>query len=228
MKRTQFVEGVDIMSNKIKGFIFDLDGVITDTAEYHYKSWQKLADEEDLFFNREINEQLRGVSRMDSLEIILDGKELPDDVKKEWTDRKNAYYQEYLEEITKENILDDMEAKLNKLKEDGFKIAVASSSRNARKVLKNLQISDMFDTISDGNSVENAKPAPDLFLHTAEKLGLKAEECVVLEDAESGVEAALAANMKAVGVGPQERVGKAHLVYSRVSDIDFAEILEKL
>jgi len=216
------------MSNKIKGFIFDLDGVITDTAEYHYKSWQKLADEEDLFFNREINEQLRGVSRMDSLEIILDGKELPDDVKKEWTDRKNAYYQEYLEEITKENILDDMEAKLNKLKEDGFKIAVASSSRNARKVLKNLQISDMFDTISDGNSVENAKPAPDLFLHTAEKLGLKAEECVVLEDAESGVEAALAANMKAVGVGPQERVGKAHLVYSRVSDIDFAEILEKL
>jgi len=228
MKQTQFVEGVDIMSNKIKGFIFDLDGVITDTAEYHYKSWQKLADEEDLFFNREINEQLRGVSRMDSLEIILDGKELPDDVKKEWTDRKNAYYQEYLEEITKENILDDMEAKLNKLKEDGFKIAVASSSRNARKVLKNLQISDMFDTISDGNSVENAKPAPDLFLHTAEKLGLKAEECVVLEDAESGVEAALAANMKAVGVGPQERVGKAHLVYSRVSDIDFAEILEKL
>jgi len=228
MKQTQFVEGVDIMSNKIKGFIFDLDGVITDTAEYHYKSWQKLADEEDLFFNREINEQLRGVSRMDSLEIILDGQELPDDVKKEWTDRKNAYYQEYLEEITKENILDDMEAKLNKLKEDGFKIAVASSSRNARKVLKNLQISDMFDTISDGNSVENAKPAPDLFLHTAEKLGLKAEECVVLEDAESGVEAALAANMKAVGVGPQERVGKAHLVYSRVSDIDFAEILEKL
>lgn len=228
MKQTQFVEGVDIMSNKIKGFIFDLDGVITDTAEYHYKSWQKLADEEDLFFNREINEQLRGVSRMDSLEIILDGKELPDDVKKEWTDRKNAYYQEYLEEITKENILDDMEEKLNKLKEDGFKIAVASSSRNARKVLKNLQISDMFDTISDGNSVENAKPAPDLFLHTAEKLGLKAEECVVLEDAESGVEAALAANMKAVGVGPQERVGKAHLVYSRVSDIDFAEILEKL
>ncbi len=216
------------MSNKIKGFIFDLDGVITDTAEYHYKSWQTLADEEDLFFNREINEQLRGVSRMDSLEIILDGKEVPEDVKKEWTDRKNAYYQKYLEEISKENILDDMEEKLNKLKEEGFKIAVASSSRNARKVLKNLQISEMFDTISDGNSVENAKPAPDLFLHTAEKLGLKAEECVVLEDAESGVEAALAADMKAVGVGPQERVGKAHLVYSNVSDIDFDEILEKI
>jgi len=216
------------MSNNIKAFIFDLDGVITDTAEYHYKSWQKLADEEGLFFNREINEQLRGVSRMDSLEIILDGKELAEDLKKEMTDRKNAYYQKYLEKISKEDILDDMESKLIELKEQGFKIAVASSSRNARKVLKNLKISDLFDTISDGNSVENAKPAPDLFLHTAEKLGVEAEECVVLEDAESGVEAALAANMIAVGVGPDDRVGKAHLVYSKVAEIDFEEILEKI
>jgi beta-phosphoglucomutase len=217
-----------IMANEIKAFIFDLDGVITDTAEYHYKSWQKLADEENLVFNREINEKLRGVSRMDSLDIILDGKKLPEDIKKEWTDRKNAYYQKYLEEITKENILDDMEAKLNRLKNDGFKIAVGSSSRNARKVLKQLQIYDMFDAISDGNSVENAKPAPDLFLHTAKNLGLKPEECVVLEDAESGVEAALAANMKAVGVGPESRVGKAHLVYGNVGSIDFDEILKKL
>ncbi|MCC3145863.1 beta-phosphoglucomutase [Halanaerobium sp. Z-7514] len=216
------------MSNNIKAFIFDLDGVITDTAEYHYKSWQKLADEEGLFFNREINEQLRGVSRMDSLEIILDGKELAEDLKKEMTDRKNAYYQKYLEKISKEDILDDMESKLIELKEQGFKIAVASSSRNARKVLKNLKISDLFDTISDGNSVENAKPAPDLFLHTAEKLGVEAEECVVLEDAESGVDAALAANMIAVGVGPDDRVGKAHLVYSKVAEIDFEEILEKI
>jgi len=216
------------MAKKIKGFIFDLDGVITDTAEYHYKSWQKLADEEDLFFNREVNEQLRGVSRMESLEIILDGKEIPEDLKKEWTDRKNAYYQEYLEEISKDDILDDMEAKLKKLKADGFKLAVGSSSRNARKVLKHLQITDVFDTIADGNSVENAKPAPDLFLHAAKNLGLEPEECVVLEDAESGVEAALAANMGAVGVGPEGRVGKAHLVYRNVRDIDFDEILKKL
>ena len=216
------------MGTKIKGFIFDLDGVITDTAEYHYKSWQELADEEDLFFDREVNEQLRGVSRMDSLDIILDGKEVPADVKKEWTDRKNAYYQEYLEEITKADILDDMEAKLNKLKADGYKLAVGSSSRNARKVLEHLQITDIFDTIADGNSVESAKPAPDLFLHAAKNLGLDPEECVVLEDAESGVEAALAANMKAVGVGPEARVGKAHLVYANVSDIDFDEILKKL
>lgn len=216
------------MKDKIKGFIFDLDGVITDTAEYHYKSWQTLADEEGLTFNREINEQLRGVSRMDSLDIILDGKDVPEETKKEWTDRKNGYYQEYLEEISKDDILDDMESKLKRLIEDGYKIAVASSSRNAKKVLKNLGITEMFDTISDGNSVENAKPAPDLFLHTAEKIGLKPEECVVLEDAESGVEAALAANMKAVGVGPEKRVGKAHLVYSSVEEIDFDEIIESL
>lgn len=216
------------MANEIKAFIFDLDGVITDTAEYHYKSWQTLADEEDLFFNREINEKLRGVSRMDSLEIILDGKEVDEKTKKEWTDRKNAYYQKYLEQITKENILDDMEAKLKRLKADGYKIAVGSSSRNARKVLKQLKIYDMFDAISDGNSVDNAKPAPDLFLHTAKNLGLKPEECVVLEDAKSGVEAALAANMKAVGVGPEARVGKANLVYGNVGSIDFDEILKKL
>ena len=216
------------MAKEIKAFIFDLDGVITDTAEYHYKSWQSLADEEDLFFNREVNEKLRGVSRMASLEIILDGKEVDEDTKKEWTDRKNKYYQKYLEEITKENILDDMEAKLERLKNEGYKIAVGSSSRNARKVLKQLKIYDMFDAISDGNSVENAKPAPDLFLHTAKNLGLEPEECVVLEDAESGVEAALAANMKAVGVGPESRVGKAHLVYAKVEDIDFDEIIKKL
>lgn len=216
------------MTNEIKAFIFDLDGVITDTAEYHYQSWQTLADEEDLFFNREINEKLRGVSRMASLEIILDGKEVAEDIKKEWTDRKNAYYQKYLEEITKENILDDMEAKLKRLKADGYKIAVGSSSRNARKVLKQLEIYDIFDAISDGNSVENAKPEPDLFLHTAKNLGVKAEECVVLEDAESGVEAALVANMKAVGVGPKSRVGKANLVYETVGLIDFDEIIKKL
>ena len=215
------------MTKEIKAFILDLDGVITDTAEYHYKSWQKLADEEDLFFNREVNEHLRGVSRMESMDIILDGKEVPADVKKKWTDRKNEYYQKYLEEITKADILDDMEAKLNKLKAEGFKLAVGSSSRNARKVLKQLKITNLFDTISDGNSVEHAKPAPDLFLHTAEKLDLEPEECVVLEDAKSGIEAALAANMKAVGVGPEERVGKAHLVYANVDNIDFDEILAK-
>lgn len=215
------------MTKKIKGFIFDLDGVITDTAEYHYKSWQKLADEVNLNFNRQVNEKLRGVSRMESLEIILDGREIPEAQKKEWTDRKNNYYQKYLKNLSKANILDDMENKLKKLKSLGYKTAVGSASRNARKVLKQLEISDLFDTISDGNSVDRPKPAPDLFLYTAKKLGLKAAECIVLEDAESGVEAALAAEMKVVGIGPKSRVGKAHLVYTDVDSIDFTEILQK-
>lgn len=213
---------------EIKGFIFDLDGVITDTAEFHYKSWQKLADEEDLFFNREVNEKLRGVSRMESLNIILADQDIPAAKKKEWTDRKNEYYQKYLTEISKANILDDMEAKLEKLKAEGYKLAVGSSSRNAKKVLKQLKITNLFDIIADGNSVERAKPAPDLFLYAAQGLGLKAAECVVLEDAESGVEAALAAEMRVIGLGPESRVGKADLVYANVSEINFEEIIKKL
>lgn len=216
------------MAKEIKGFIFDLDGVITDTAEYHYKSWKKLAEEESLFFNRKINEKLRGVSRMHSLEIILAGKEISQSKKKEWTDRKNEYYQEYLEEITKENILDDMEEKLKRVKADGFKLAVGSASRNAKKVLKHLQISNLFDIIGDGHSVEKPKPAPDLFLYIAKEIGLAPEECVVVEDAKSGVAAALEANMKTVGIGPEIRVGKADLVYPDVDSMNIDEILNNL
>ncbi|MGM0603455.1 MAG: beta-phosphoglucomutase [Bacillota bacterium] len=214
------------MSKKIKAFIFDLDGVITDTSEYHFESWKKLSEEEGLKFDRKINEKLRGVSRMRSLEIILDGKELSDSVKKDFTDRKNEYYQQSLENLDKDNIIDNMETILKSLKDRGFKIAVASSSKNAKKVLKRLKIIDIFDTISDGNSVQNAKPAPDLFLHTAEKLNLKPEECVVVEDAESGIKAALEANMMAVGIGPEDRLNGADIIYSEVSEINIDEILE--
>ncbi len=213
------------MNNNIKGFIFDLDGVITDTSEYHFQSWKQLSEEEGFEFNREINEKLRGVSRMRSLEIILNGKKLSDSEKKELTDRKNKHYQQLLENLNKDNIIGNMENILKTLKERNFKIAVASSSKNAKKVLKRLKIIDIFDTISDGTSVENAKPAPDLFLHTAEKLGLKPEECVVIEDAESGIKAALKANMRAVGIGPEERLSGADIIYSEVSKLNIDEIL---
>lgn len=213
------------MKNNIKGFIFDLDGVITDTSEYHFQSWKQLSEEEGFEFNREINEKLRGVSRMRSLEIILDGKKLSDTEKKALTDRKNRHYQQLLENLNKDNIIGNMENIVKKLKQRGFKIAVASSSKNAKKVLKRLKIIDIFDTISDGNSVDNAKPAPDLFLHTAEKLGLKPEECVVVEDAESGIKAALKANMLAVGIGPEERLNGADIIYAEVSELNIDEIL---
>ena len=214
------------MKRQIKSFILDLDGIITDTAEYHYKAWKKMAKEEGISFNREDNEQLRGVSRRKSLEIILGDKKVSEEKIQEMMDRKNGYYQDYLTKLDKNDLLPGAFELIQKIKNLNLKIAVASSSRNAKTVIKNLDIGDLFDTISDGNSVENSKPAPDLFLHTAEVLDLKPEKCVVIEDAKSGVEAALEANMIAVGVGPEKRVGEAHYRYDKVSDIDINEILD--
>ncbi len=211
----------------IKAFILDLDGVITDTAEFHFQGWKRLAEEEGIEFTRDDNEALRGVSRRRSLEILL-GEHQDDyseEEMQEMMDRKNGYYQDLLKQMTDDDLLPGARELLNTLKESGFKIAVASASRNAKTVLNSLKITDEFDTISDGHSVDNPKPAPDIFVHTADKLGVKPEESVVIEDAEAGVEAALAAEMTAVGVGPEERVGKAHYRYDSTADIDVEEIL---
>mgnify|MGYP006277501737 FL=1 len=214
------------MIDKIKAFILDLDGVITDTAEFHFKAWKKMADEEGIPFEREDNEKLRGVSRRKSMELILDGREMAEEKIQKLMDRKNRYYNDFLENLSHDDLLPGAQELIDEIIRRGYKIAVASSSRNAKTVIKNLGIMDIFDTISDGHSVENSKPAPDLFLHTAEKLDLEPESCVVIEDAESGVEGALAADMIAVGVGPEERVGKAHYRYDKVKDIDLDEIIE--
>jgi len=213
------------MTDKIKAFILDLDGVITDTAEFHFKAWKKMADEEGIPFEREDNEKLRGVSRRKSMELILDGREMAEDKIQKLMDRKNRYYNDFLENLTEDDLLPGARNLIDEIIRRGYKIAVASSSRNAKTVIKNLGIMDIFDTISDGHSVENSKPAPDLFLHTAENLSLAPENCVVIEDAESGVEGALAAGMVAVGVGPEERVGKADYRYDQVKDINLDEII---
>ena len=212
---------------EIKGFIFDLDGVITDTAEYHYLGWKKLAEEEGLAFDREFNEKFRGVSRMECLDLLLeanDRKVTPEE-RKELAERKNNYYREYLKSISEDNLLEGIEEILQRVKTDGYKMAIASASKNTKIVVNKLDIKDMFDTISDGYSVKNSKPAPDLFLHTAEKMDLKPVECVVFEDAEAGIDAALAANMTAVGIGPDSRVGHAHYRFDSVKDIDLDEII---
>ena len=212
---------------EIKGFIFDLDGVITDTAEYHYLGWKKLAEEEGLAFDREFNEKFRGVSRMECLDLLLeanDRKVTPEE-RKELAERKNNYYREYLKSISEDNLLEGIEEILQRVKTDGYKMAIASASKNTKIVVNKLDIKDMFDTISDGYSVKNSKPAPDLFLHTAEKMDLKPAECVVFEDAEAGIDAALAANMTAVGIGPDSRVGHAHYRFDSVKDIDLDEII---
>ncbi|MFP4660674.1 MAG: beta-phosphoglucomutase [Halanaerobiales bacterium] len=213
------------MSKEYEAFIFDLDGVITDTAEFHFKAWKRLADEEGIPFNRETNEDLRGVSRRKSLEIILNGRAASEESIEEMMARKNSYYQDFIARITSDDMLPGAKEILEELKEKGYKLAVASASKNAKPVIENLDISDIFDTISDGYSVKNTKPAPDLFLHTAEKMGVEPIMCAVFEDAEAGIEAALEAGMTAIGIGPEERVGKAHFRYDEVKDVDLNEIL---
>jgi len=213
------------VSEEYKAFIFDLDGVITDTAEFHFLAWKRLAEEEGIPFDRQVNERLRGVSRRKSLEIILNGREFSEDKVEEMMSRKNSYYQEYIDTITPEDMLPGAKEILDELKSKDYKLAVGSASKNAKPVIENLKITDMFETISDGFSVENTKPAPDLFLHTAEKMGVEPVSCAVFEDAEAGIKAALAAGMTAIGIGPEERVGKAHYRYDQVKDVDLDEIL---
>ena len=209
----------------VEAAIFDLDGVITDTAEYHYLGWKRLADEEGLPFDRAANERLRGVSRMESLELLLDGREVADEVKQQWAERKNRYYVEYLERVTPDDLLAGALEIVLGCKERGLAVAIGSSSRNARTVLDRLEVTELFDAISDGHSVERAKPAPDLFLHAARQLDIPPESCVVFEDAASGVDAALAAGMLAVGIGPAERVGHATVRFEHVAEIDLGAIL---
>ncbi|MGM0414385.1 MAG: beta-phosphoglucomutase [Bacillota bacterium] len=214
------------MERDYEAIIFDLDGVITDTAEYHYQSWQRMADEEGLEFNREINEKLRGVSRERSLEIILDGKKISEDEMKRLMDKKNGYYQEYLKEMDETDLLPGARELIDDSLDKGFKLAIASSSKNAKTVISALNINDFFEVIADGFSVNNPKPAPDLFLYAAEKMGLISEQCIVFEDAKAGIDAAQAANMLSVGIGPENRVGHADFRFDKVQDVDLEIILK--
>lgn len=213
---------------KINAFILDLDGVITDTAEYHYLAWKRLADEENVPFTREDNEQLRGVSRRRSLEILLGDyiERYSEDEILGLMARKNGYYQEMLEQITKDDFLPGAWDLLQDLRRRGMKIAIGSASKNTKTVLTRLGILDFFDGISDGYAVERAKPEPDVFVFAAGTLGVPICNCVVVEDAEAGVTAALKGGMVAVGVGPADRVGQAHFRYDSTAEIDLDEILE--
>ena len=208
----------------IKAFIFDLDGVLTDTAEYHFRAWKRMADEEGIPFTREDNEKLRGVSRRASLELILKGRELPEEKMQELMDRKNRYYRESIESISEKDLLPGALPLLRKLRSRQYRLALASASKNAPKVIEGLGIASCFDVIADGGSVEKSKPAPDLFLYTADKLGVEPEFCIVVEDAEAGIEAAQAAGMATIGIGPPDRVGAADHVYPSVSDIRLEDI----
>jgi len=211
----------------IEAAISDLDGVITDTAEYHYLGWKKMADEAGLAFNRRLNEQLRGVSRRQSLNIILqyNHRNLSEKEIDELMEKKNNYYKMLLEEINENDYLPGIKDFLLNLRKRGIKTAIASASKNAQKVIANLKAKELFEVIADGYSVKNPKPAPDLFLYAAKKLSIHPTMAVVFEDAQAGIEAALTGGFLCVGIGPQERVGKATLRYDSTEDIQLAEVL---
>ncbi len=209
----------------IAAFIFDLDGVLTDTAEYHFQAWKRMTDEEGIPFTRQDNEQLRGVSRRASLELILKGVKLPEEKILELMERKNSYYLESITQITKKDLIPGSIELLKKLKARNFKLALASASKNAPLVINNLGISKLFDVIADGSSVAKSKPAPDLFLYSANQLAVEPNKCMVVEDAEAGIIAAKAAEMWTIGIGPEERVGAADFIYHSVADINIDNII---
>ena len=204
----------------LKAIIFDLDGVITDTAEYHYLAWKRLADELGLPFNRQMNERLRGVSRRESMLIILDGRPVTETRLEELMARKNRSYQEMLAKITPANLLPGVAGLLDELDASEVPWAIASASRNALSVLQRLGIADRPMVVADGSSVERQKPTPDLFRFTAARLDLPPAQCLVIEDAAAGIEAALAAGIPALAIGPADRFVTPFLKNTHFTRVD--------
>lgn len=210
----------------IRGFIFDLDGVITETSELHYQSWRQLADEEGLPFTREDNEQLRGVSRRQSLMLLLKGKTISEAMMQDYMTRKNNYYHDYLQSMTPDDSLPGVREFLADARAKNIKLGIGSASRNARPVLEKLALLDQFEIIGDGYSVVNGKPAPDLFVWVAGGLQLPPQDVVVFEDAEAGIASAQAAGCKTIGIGSPNNVGKADKIVRGIDALTVDEVLE--
>ena len=196
---------------KYKGIIFDLDGVICHTDRYHYLAWKKIADGKDIYFDESINNRLRGVSRMESLNIILeryDG-ELSEEEKLALATEKNDYYRELLQQMSPADLPNEVKSTLDELRARGLKLAIGSSSKNTRTILERIGLGGFFDQISDGNNIVNSKPDPEVFLKAAEYIGLAPSDCLVVEDAEAGVQAAVNGGFDSAAVGEATKCGKA-------------------
>lgn len=204
----------------IRACIFDLDGVIVDTAHYHYLAWKRLAGDLGIELSLQDNEKLKGVSRMESLEIILQlgGVEISDEKKVEYATLKNEWFVEYVEEMKPEEIFPGVKTLIKSLREKEISVALASSSKNAKRVIHLLQLDNEFDAIVDGTMIEKTKPDPEIFLLAAQMLGVKPIECLVFEDAQAGVEAARRAGMRCVGIGKMETLSSADLVLEKTGD----------
>jgi beta-phosphoglucomutase len=215
---------------KISACIFDLDGVIVDTAKYHYLAWKRLARELGFDFSSKQNEHLKGVSRMRSLEILLEigGKTLSGSEMEEAARRKNAWYVDFISTITPNEILPGVPNFLWQLKSYGIMKAIGSASKNAAIILNRLQIRELFDVVIDGNKVTKAKPDPEIFLLSAEALQCKPAECLVFEDAQSGIEAAKNGGMPCVGVGDVETLKQADMVIRSFDGLKWEDVLKNL
>lgn len=208
--------------------IFDLDGVIVSTDEFHFQAWKRMAEGEGIPFDREVNERLRGVSRMESLSIIMEQAERPytEEERTALADVKNTYYKELLKELSPRDLLPGVPQLLEELKHRGIKIAIGSSSKNTPFILKQVGLEQTYDAVVDGNQIKRSKPDPEVFLLAAQKLGVKPRGCVVVEDAEAGIHAAIVAEMKAVGVGAAANCLGAHLHAADLSQVTIDELLK--
>ena len=214
----------------IKGFIFDLDGVLVDTARYHYQAWRRMANELGFDFSEKDNEQLKGVGRRDSLEKILGwGKvTLLEDEKERLMTRKNDWYQELIKTMDTNSTLPGVREFLDSARDLSLSLALASSSKNAPRILELTDLAHYFSATVDGTQITNSKPDPEIFLTAAERLRLEPGELVVFEDAQAGVEAALAGGFRTVGIGNKKSLAEAEIVYRGLGETSPAEVINSL
>lgn len=211
-----------------EGVIFDLDGVIVDTAKYHFLAWKRLAKELNIDFTKEDNERLKGVSRMACMEIILElgNMELSEEKKISLATRKNEWYLDYVNQMDESEILPGSIEMIETLKELGIKTAIGSASKNAKTILKKVGLLDKFDFISDGTIVTKAKPDPEVFTIAADEMHVDYDKCIVFEDSEAGIEAAKRVNMLAIGIGKKENLPASDMIFSGLDAVDIKEIIK--
>ncbi|MDI9871060.1 beta-phosphoglucomutase [Flectobacillus roseus] len=212
----------------VKACLFDLDGVIVDTAVYHFQAWRRLANELGFDFTEHQNEQLKGISRMESLELILNwgGVTLTAEEKEAWATKKNQWYLDLVMQMTPKEVLPGVPEFLTSLRANGIRIALGSASKNSKLILERIQMLDYFDAIIDGNNITKGKPDPQVFLMGAEATGAQPSECVVFEDAVAGVQAAKAGGMKAVGIGSADILTEADIVISTFEDFSVEKLTQ--
>lgn len=211
----------------MKAFLFDLDGVLVDTAHYHYLAWKEVCDSLGITFTPKDNEKLKGIDRRNSLRILLKlgNLDLKPDEFDSWLVKKNNIYTEMIEKLGPKDLYPGVLDLFRSLKEKNIKIGLGSASKNAKMILDKLEISDFFDVIVDGNMTTLGKPDPQVFLLNADRLGVNVNNCAVIEDSEAGIDAAITANMKAIGIGDDPSIQHADQVYKNIGDLDLEKVL---